>query len=69
MTEQDPTEPERQAELANFLRAHRTRLLPAQLGLPARARRRTPGLRREEVAELIGVGVTGSDNHWNRNER
>src|SRR5262249_34253873 len=58
MTEKDPTEPERQAELANFLRAHRARILPAQLGLPARARRRTPGLRREEVAELIGVGVT-----------
>ena len=58
MTERDPTEPERRAELANFLRAHRARILPAQLGLPARARRRTPGLRREEVAELIGVGVT-----------
>jgi hypothetical protein len=58
MTERDPTEPERRAELATFLRAHRARILPAQLGLPARARRRTPGLRREEVAELIGVGVT-----------
>ena len=58
MTEKDPTEPERRAELANFLRAHRSRIFPAQLGLPARARRRTPGLRREEVAELIGVGVT-----------
>src|SRR5262245_65755376 len=58
MTEREPTEPERRAELATFLRAHRTRILPAQLGLPARARRRTPGLRREEVAELIGVGVT-----------
>src|SRR5215467_6869923 len=58
MTEKDPTEPERRAELAAFLRAHRARILPAQLGLPTRARRRTPGLRREEVAELIGVGVT-----------
>ena len=58
MTERASTEPERRAELANFLRAHRARIFPAQLGLPARARRRTPGLRREEVAELIGVGVT-----------
>src|SRR5215468_12494991 len=58
MTEKDPTEPERRAELANFLRAHRSRIFPAQLGLPARARRRTPGLRREEVAELIGIGIT-----------
>jgi transcriptional regulator with XRE-family HTH domain len=58
MTERDPTEPERRAVLANFLRAHRARILPAQLGLPVRPRRRTPGLRREEVAELIGVGVT-----------
>src|SRR5215472_7648841 len=58
MAGKEPTEQERRVELAHFLRAHRTRLLPAQLGLPPRARRRTPGLRREEVAELIGVGVT-----------
>jgi transcriptional regulator with XRE-family HTH domain len=54
----EPAEPARRTELAGFLRTRRERLLPQQVGLPARARRRTPGLRREEVAELIGVGVT-----------
>jgi transcriptional regulator with XRE-family HTH domain len=49
----------RQAELAEFLRARRARLRPADVGLPEEAgRRRTPGLRREEVARLSGVGVT-----------
>lgn len=47
------------AELAAFLRAHRERLRPAEVGLPADLRpRRTAGLRREEVAELSGVGLT-----------
>jgi transcriptional regulator with XRE-family HTH domain len=49
------------AELAAFLRARRARLRPADIGLPeggASGRRRTPGLRREEVAQLSGVGVT-----------
>ncbi|MFI9509762.1 helix-turn-helix transcriptional regulator [Nocardia sp. NPDC052566] len=49
------------AELAAFLRAHRSRLHPADVGLPADlvpGRRRTPGLRREEVAELAGVSMT-----------
>ncbi|MDQ8032503.1 MAG: helix-turn-helix transcriptional regulator [Bordetella sp.] len=45
-------------ELAAFLRARRERLSPAELGLPEGGRRRTPGLRREEVAALAGVGVT-----------
>lgn len=44
-------------ELAAFLRARRERLTPAEVGLPVRTRRRTPGLRREEVAELAGVSV------------
>jgi transcriptional regulator with XRE-family HTH domain len=45
-------------ELAVFLRSRRERLVPAQVGLPERGRpRRTPGLRREEVAELAGVSV------------
>ncbi|MER0243763.1 helix-turn-helix transcriptional regulator [Streptomyces sp. HSW2009] len=45
-------------ELAAFLRARRERLDPADLGLPVRRQaRRTPGLRREEVAELAGVSV------------
>ncbi len=45
-------------ELAAFLRARRERLDPQDFGLPSRRRsRRTPGLRREEVAELAGVSV------------
>jgi transcriptional regulator with XRE-family HTH domain len=46
------------AELSEFLKSRRARLSPATVGLPNRARRRTPGLRREEVADLAGVGVT-----------
>src|SRR5258706_448362 len=49
---------ERQQALAAFLRTRRTRLQPADVGLPARSRRRTPGLRREEVAELANIGVS-----------
>jgi transcriptional regulator with XRE-family HTH domain len=48
----------RQQELASFLRSRRDRISPEQAGLPATGRRRTPGLRREEVAQLAGVGVT-----------
>jgi transcriptional regulator with XRE-family HTH domain len=45
-------------ELAEFLRARREALTPAQVGLPPGRARRTPGLRREEVALLAGVSVT-----------
>jgi len=48
----------RRAELASFLKARRARLRPEDVGLPPGLRRRTPGLRREEVALLAGVGVT-----------
>jgi transcriptional regulator with XRE-family HTH domain len=48
----------RREQLAQFLRSRRARLTPAEVGLPAGTRRRTPGLRREEVAQLAGVGVT-----------
>jgi transcriptional regulator with XRE-family HTH domain len=48
----------RRAELGEFLKARRARLSPGDFGMPAGARRRTPGLRREEVALLAGVGVT-----------
>jgi transcriptional regulator with XRE-family HTH domain len=48
----------RRRELAAFLRSRRERLRPEQIGLPRSRRRRTPGLRREEVAQLAGVGVT-----------
>ncbi|MGV9852592.1 helix-turn-helix transcriptional regulator [Streptomyces sp. NPDC003442] len=45
-------------ELAAFLRTRRERLNPDDFGLPSRRRsRRTPGLRREEVAELAGVSI------------
>ncbi len=48
----------RREELGNFLKARRARLSPEDFGMPRGARRRTPGLRREEVALLAGVGVT-----------
>jgi hypothetical protein len=48
----------RRAELGEFLKARRARLSPDDFGMPAGSRRRTPGLRREEVALLAGVGVT-----------
>src|SRR5271156_3250545 len=44
-------------ELGDFLRARRSRLSPEHVGLPRHRRRRTPGLRREEGAELAGIGV------------
>jgi transcriptional regulator with XRE-family HTH domain len=52
-----PSHP-RQRELGEFVRAQRERLAPSVFGLPAAARRRTPGLRREEVAQLCGLSVT-----------
>ncbi|MFG3049463.1 helix-turn-helix transcriptional regulator [Kitasatospora sp. NPDC048239] len=48
----------RRHELAAFLRSRRERIAPEQVGLPPTGRRRTPGLRREEVAQLASVGVT-----------
>src|SRR5215211_8157106 len=47
----------RQSELGDFLRSRRQKLTPKAVGLPIGRRRRTPGLRREEVAELAGIGV------------
>ncbi|GAA0382038.1 helix-turn-helix transcriptional regulator [Streptomyces blastmyceticus] len=44
-------------ELGAFLRAHRALLKPEDVGLPPTSRRRTPGLRREEVASLSGVSI------------
>ena len=44
-------------EFGDFLRSRRERLTPGAVGLPDGRRRRTPGLRREEVAELAGIGV------------
>ncbi|MFB8025069.1 helix-turn-helix transcriptional regulator [Streptomyces sp. NPDC056465] len=48
----------RRHELAGFLRSRRERITPEQVGLARGRRRRTPGLRREEVAQLSAVGVT-----------
>jgi len=44
--------------LSEFLKAKRSKLTPQIVGLPAGTRRRTPGLRREEVAQLAGVSTT-----------
>jgi transcriptional regulator with XRE-family HTH domain len=48
----------RARELADLLRSRRGRLQPADVGLPAGARRRTRGLRREEVAQLAAISTT-----------
>jgi transcriptional regulator with XRE-family HTH domain len=49
---------DRRRELGAFVRAQRERLSPAVLGLPPGVRRRTPGLRREEIAQASGLSVT-----------
>lgn len=49
---------ERRSVLGNFLRTRRERLKPSQFHLPDGGRRRTPGLRREELAQLAGIGLT-----------
>lgn len=51
-------EKSRYTELGNFLKTRRNSIIPAQVGLPAGIRRRTPGLRREEIAQLAGIGLT-----------
>ena len=45
-------------ELGTFLRSRRERITPAEAGLPSTGRRRTPGLRREELALLAGISAT-----------
>lgn len=44
--------------LSTFLKAKRAKIMPQSVGLPSGTRRRTPGLRREEVAQLAGVSLT-----------
>ncbi|MFI8238763.1 helix-turn-helix domain-containing protein [Streptomyces sp. NPDC085866] len=44
-------------DLGDFLRSRRARIQPEEVGLPVHGRRRVPGLRREEVAQLAGVSV------------
>jgi transcriptional regulator with XRE-family HTH domain len=58
MTESATATAARRTELAAFLRARRERISPEDVGLPPGSRRRTAGLRREELAQLAGVGVT-----------
>jgi transcriptional regulator with XRE-family HTH domain len=53
-----PPSEERRAELTDFLRTRRAQIAPQDAGLPPNGRRRTPGLRREEVAQLAGVGLS-----------
>jgi transcriptional regulator with XRE-family HTH domain len=48
----------RRRELGACLRAYRQLIRPSEVGLPDHGRRRTPGLRREEVASLAGVGLS-----------
>ena len=52
------TDAHRYKELSDFLKTRRARVMPSQAGLPPGPRRRTPGLRREEVAQLAGIGLT-----------
>ncbi|WP_044559247.1 helix-turn-helix transcriptional regulator [Azospirillum sp. B4] len=58
MDKPDLLDSSKRRELGEFVRAHRERLAPAALGLAPGPRRRTPGLRREELAQLGGVSVT-----------
>jgi len=55
---QEDKESRRRRELGEFLKAKRAALRPEDLGLSVSGRRRTPGLRREELAQVAGVGVT-----------
>ncbi|MCX4539197.1 helix-turn-helix transcriptional regulator [Streptomyces sp. NBC_01565] len=50
-------EAHRRSELGAFLRLRRERIAPEDMGISHSTRRRTPGLRREEVAQLSGIGV------------
>ncbi len=50
--------PTRRDELAEFLRFHREGTSPEAVSLPVGGHRRTPGLRREEVSQLAGVGLS-----------
>jgi transcriptional regulator with XRE-family HTH domain len=49
---------EQRRAFGDFVRAQREKLTPAAVGLPSGTRRRTPGLRREELAQLCGVSTT-----------
>ncbi len=59
---------DRRKQLGAFLRARRESLDPQRLGLPRVGRRRTPGLRREEVAMLATSALPGTPG-WSRGGR
>ncbi|MGE5628394.1 MAG: helix-turn-helix transcriptional regulator [Solirubrobacterales bacterium] len=52
------TEKHRYRELGDFLKTRRAKISPSQVGILTTTRRRTPGLRREEIAQLAGIGLT-----------
>ena len=54
----DASDQTRRKELGEFVRSHRARLSPDMFGMDVGTRRRTPGLRREELAQLAGVSAT-----------
>ncbi|NNH75721.1 helix-turn-helix domain-containing protein [Nocardia uniformis] len=58
VSESSAAKERRRAELRDFLRTRRARITPGEVGLVTSGTRRTPGLRREEVALLAGVGVS-----------
>lgn len=51
-------EPNRYTEMGEFIKACRNKIKPEKIGFSVGLRRRTPGLRREEVAQLAGIGLT-----------
>jgi transcriptional regulator with XRE-family HTH domain len=57
-TQQETESMTAQNKLGEFIRAHRERIKPEDIGLPGGGRRRTPGLRREELAQLCAVSPT-----------
>ncbi|QBD75150.1 XRE family transcriptional regulator [Ktedonosporobacter rubrisoli] len=58
MVKHNDSDEDRRKELADFLRTRRESLRPEKIGLPMRPRRRTPGLRREDIAELLRISAT-----------
>ncbi|MER6695425.1 helix-turn-helix domain-containing protein, partial [Streptomyces minutiscleroticus] len=52
------TQSAQRRQLSEFLRSRRERLTPEEVSLPPTGRRRTPGLRREELALLAGISAT-----------
>ncbi|WP_028544491.1 helix-turn-helix transcriptional regulator [Paenibacillus taiwanensis] len=58
MTQSNSNHPTKLQVLSEFLKTQRAKIMPQAVGLPSGTRRRTPGLRREEVAQLAGVSTT-----------